>query len=199
MATCNTSAKIWQGINGPGEVSANPSGEAGVEYRRITGYCKYLIGSDGSVWGTVARGPRCGSMVKMRPAPDDRGRLATVLVRDDGKNVTWKVHSLVLCAFAGPPSIGLEACHENDVCTDNRASNLRWDTEKSNAGDKKKNGLDNTGSRHGSTHMTEGDAFEIMRLAMSGVRSVDIAEMFSIAPNTVGSLLARNAFWATGN
>ena len=56
-----------------------------------------------------------------------------------GKRTLRKVHTLVLTAFVGPRPDGMEACHENDVKADNRLENLRWDTKRANAADKRGN------------------------------------------------------------
>lgn len=58
----------------------------------------------------------------------------------NGIQVNRSVHQLVLEAFVGPRPSGLEGCHWNDVKTDNRLVNLRWDTHKANELDKVRNG-----------------------------------------------------------
>lgn len=45
------------------------------------------------------------------------------------------VHRLVLEAFVGPRPDGMEVCHNDAVKTDNRPSNLRWDTHSENGRD----------------------------------------------------------------
>lgn len=49
--------------------------------------------------------------------------------------VTKKVHHLVLEAFHGPRPTGLHGCHNNGDPLDNRAGNLRWDTQSGNMRD----------------------------------------------------------------
>ena len=53
----------------------------------------------------------------------------------NGTRKTWKIHALVLLAFVGPRPEGYFACHNNGDNTDNRLSNLRWDTAAANAAD----------------------------------------------------------------
>lgn len=60
-----------------------------------------------------------------------------------GQRRTYRMHTLVLVAFVGPRPPGLEACHLDGDCTNNRLSNLRWDTHLANEQDK---------SRHGTHH-----------------------------------------------
>ncbi len=57
-------------------------------------------------------------------------------LRMPGKAKTWFVHSLVLTAFAGPRPKGMIACHIDGDPTNNHASNLRWDTHRSNHQDR---------------------------------------------------------------
>jgi len=53
----------------------------------------------------------------------------------DNKLTTKLVHLLVLEAFVGPRPDGMEACHYDGNKTNNRLSNLRWDTKAANAED----------------------------------------------------------------
>lgn len=67
----------------------------------------------------------------LRPGKDKSGYL---VVRLGGK--TQRVHSLVANAFIGPRPSHLEICHNNGVKTDNRSSNLRYDTHRANMADR---------------------------------------------------------------
>lgn len=59
------------------------------------------------------------------------GHLRVTLARG-GKTVTRSVHALVLAAFVGPRPEGLEGCHGDGDPSNNRLSNLRWDTTSNN-------------------------------------------------------------------
>lgn len=58
-----------------------------------------------------------------------------VCFQADGKKKYYYVHVLVLDAFVGPRPKGMEACHNDGDGTNNKLSNLRWDTHKANIQD----------------------------------------------------------------
>lgn len=62
------------------------------------------------------------------------------VVLSNGEHVNRSRHRLVLEAFVGPCPPGMEACHWNDIKTDNRLANLRWDTHAANGRDCVRNG-----------------------------------------------------------
>lgn len=86
----------------------------------------------------------------LKPTADSDGYLHVGLCRDNRKR-TRSVHLLVLEAFVGPCPEGLEGCHANDVKSDNRLTNLRWDTRSANTYDRIRNG------NHYSARKTECD------------------------------------------
>lgn len=67
-----------------------------------------------------------------------------------------KVHHLVLEAFAGERPSGMEACHWNDIPTDNRLANLRWATQSDNTFDRVRNGKHHEARK---THCKRGHEF----------------------------------------
>ena len=77
--------------------------------------------------------------LKVRPARPG-GEPLYVRLSLDGKSRIRYVHTLVLEAFVGPRPEGMECCHNNGDCHDNRLENLRWDTPKANGEDMVKHG-----------------------------------------------------------
>lgn len=75
----------------------------------------------------------------LRPGRQVNGALFVFLSNGKRKKVRT-VHQLVLEAFVGPRPVGLEGCHWNDVKTDNRLENLRYDTHSANGLDCIRNG-----------------------------------------------------------
>jgi hypothetical protein len=127
------------------------------EWRPIPGYDGYDVSDQGNVrswrlrgwdsyWGRRATNP------KLLSPQLCRGYLAVLLVCGDKKK-NAKVHALVLSAFVGPKPPGSHGCHENGDRTDNRVSNLRWDTATANAADRERHGRTARGERSGAaTH-----------------------------------------------
>lgn len=67
----------------------------------------------------------------LSPAMGPGGYLFVVLSKK-GKQHARRVHQLVLGCFVGPRPEGMVVCHNNDVKTDNRLENLRYDTRRAN-------------------------------------------------------------------
>lgn len=53
----------------------------------------------------------------------------------DGRNINYRVHSLVLTHFKGERPEGMECCHNDGNKENNRVDNLRWDTHENNLED----------------------------------------------------------------
>lgn len=75
-----------------------------------------------------------------------------VTLKDRGREQSEYVHRLVLAAFCGAPSEGMEGCHNSGNTEDNHLTNLRWDTRSANHLDKNKHGTMLRGERWRRTH-----------------------------------------------
>ncbi|MCD1287308.1 MULTISPECIES: NUMOD4 motif-containing HNH endonuclease [unclassified Brevibacterium] len=120
----------------------------------------YEVSSIGNL-RTVERKDSLGRRRKSRPRkpalkPD--GYLQVMLFKD-GVNRNHYVQRLVLEAFAGPCPPLREACHRNDIKTDNRAENLRWGTRQENMIDQARNGR-SVGSKM--SECIRGHAFDVI-------------------------------------
>ena len=76
----------------------------------------------------------------LKAAPNDRGYL-TVVLCNNGKNKTFKVHQLVAMAFLNHKPCGLKLVvdHKNEIKTDNRLENLQILTNRKNLSKSVKN------------------------------------------------------------
>lgn len=85
------------------------------------------------------------------------GHYYSVKLRAPGqKGQTRRVHILVALAFLGPRPEGMDTCHNNGDKSDNRLSNLRYDSHAANAAD-----MVAHGRHHGArqTHCKRGHEF----------------------------------------
>jgi hypothetical protein len=104
-------------------------------WKRIPGYRWYEVSDRGRV---VSRRGGVRFLAQQMRGKPPRLYPAVTLYRG-GRPETRFVHQLVLLAFRGPCPPGMECCHENDVATDNRLSNLRYDSKLANAADRVRN------------------------------------------------------------
>lgn len=72
--------------------------------------------------------------------PDPAGYMQLCLSDVTKKRHNIRIHIVVAQTFLGFPEKGLIVCHYNDIKTDNRLENLRYDTHKSNILDAQRNG-----------------------------------------------------------
>lgn len=135
------------------------------QWRAIPGFEGYYEASDQgrvrSVDRAVPRGNHLkrirGRILRPRRNPTGVGYWLVDLQRD-GKSYTHYVHTAVLLAFAGPRPDGAVACHNDGDANNNCASNLRWDTQRSNIHDIVKHGRHNNASK---THCPRGHLFDV--------------------------------------
>ena len=163
-----------------------------VTYRTVPGFPKYRVGDDGSVW----------SQWKHPRNPDGKWKRLSfgssgypeVHLRSRGRNWHVRVHVLVLLVFIGPCPPGMEACHDNDIKSDCRLSNLRWGTRLSNRHDAVRNGKTSRGSNRPLAKMTEGDIPQIIAWRHVGRSLRWIAEQLGVKESQV-SLAYRGLSW----
>ncbi|QZT61237.1 NUMOD4 motif-containing HNH endonuclease [Mycolicibacterium austroafricanum] len=112
------------------------------EWRPIPGFEGYYeasrIGRVRSLSRVVTRTNHSSMALKgriLKPHIRKNNGYYVVGLSRNGKPRNYYVHRLVLMAFRGLPEPGQEGCHENDIRTDNRLENLRWDTHLENVHD----------------------------------------------------------------
>lgn len=70
---------------------------------------------------------------------DKRGYMQLCLSDINKKRHNLRIHIVVTQTFLGMPDEGLVVCHYDDNKLNNRLDNLRYDTQKANMEDKKRN------------------------------------------------------------
>lgn len=104
------------------------------------------------------------------------------------------IHRLMLEAFVGPCPPGMVACHNDGNKLNNLISNLRWDTPRNNELDKKRHGVDNTGSRNGQTILCENDVRIIRKLVDNGMTQKEVAKLYNIGTATTSNICNKKSW-----
>lgn len=99
-------------------------------WKRIPNYSKYEASNLGRI--KTFNWKNKGIERVMKPALDPNGYYRTVLIRDDGKYTTVKVHRIICQTFLDNPENKPAVNHKNFVRSDNRLENLEWCTFKEN-------------------------------------------------------------------
>ncbi len=94
----------------------------------IPNFPDYQITKYGRVWSKPRNGTRGGWIQSFVGV---KGYVFINLYNKEGIHQK-RIHRLVLETFVGPCPSNMEACHYNNIKTDNYLDNLRWDTKSAN-------------------------------------------------------------------
>lgn len=124
-----------------------------------------------------------GEMVR-KPVAGKTGYLQVRLVNEAGTFKAHYIHALVLEAFVGPRPEGFDACHEDGDRSNNRISNLRWDSRAGNHADKKRHGTGTVGEKHPMAKLTDAQV-RALRIRRAEGESVSVlAAEFNVSRMT---------------
>jgi hypothetical protein len=146
---------------------------------------RYCVSSMGRI-----RGPRG----LLRTPPANQGYEVVHM----GRRGQQLVHRVVLETFVGPCPTGRECCHGDDDKTNNRLSNLRWDTHDANVEDKVVNGKTTSGGRHGNSRMSNEQVVELLYRYREGERPRDLLNDYPIKSAQMFRILAGKTGWTDG-
>lgn len=198
------------------------------EWKDIPGFPGYEASSLGRIRSWLIANGRPGRSAHpriLKPGPGRSGGKKVTLVRSNGPRRSAPVHQLVLEAFVGPRPAGMECCHFPDRDrSNNRLSNIRWDTKLANAADREihgttargeKNGAHTKpwrrasgkrqgaytkpecvlrGSRHGRSLVNENDVRDIRAARAAGEKLRRIAEKYGVHVSTI-HLICKRRNW----
>lgn len=131
-----------------------------VKLKYIKGYAKkYGVTVDGIIWSS-----KSGKWRKLKICTTKKGYQTVSLCRN-GKMKTHLVHKLVMEAFRGPKTKGMEIRHFPDRNpANNKLSNLSYGTKSQNQRDRLFHGTDSNGIKSGTSKLTEKEVCEIRLL-----------------------------------
>ena len=175
-----------------------PEDVARVEYRPVPAASDYRVGDDGSVW--KRRGGADGGWRRVKLTRSHRDRpywhLVVTLYLGGGRCVQRKVHRVVLEAFVGPCPHGMQCCHNDGDVTNNRLSNLRWDTAKANANDRDLHGTHPRGDECQHRKLNSVNVETILAMCARGIPKTRIADEFRVSERLVRAIVAGEC-WVT--
>lgn len=119
-----------------------------------------------------------------------RNNYRYVTLCDSGNKKNRYVHELVLTCFIGPRNVGMQGCHNDGDTSNNKLSNLRWDTAKGNAKDKDLHGTHLKGERSGTAKLSTQQILEIRNKALTTFHHVIAAE-YNISRQQVDRIVNR--------
>jgi hypothetical protein len=152
-------------------------------WKDIAGYPRYQVSSLGRIRTWLGRkGARLPEPWILKQA-EVRG-YRRISLTQDGEDSGHFVHRLVLEAFVGPRPDGMQACHQNGVRSDNRCTNLRWDTCKRNHADKRAHGTAQIGEKHPRAILDEASVVQ-MRVHKGWLGSDVLASTFGVCRSAV--------------
>lgn len=93
-------------------------------------------------------------------------------------------------AHGKPPMEHMDCAHSchTPACCNPR--HLRWATRAENEADKRLNGTDNRGERHGKTTLTASDVLAIRAARRAGVRNAELARRYSITRGSISNIMS---------
>lgn len=107
-----------------------------MQWRVVPGWDAYEVSSRGHVRRCLAGNSHTGVAGHVLK-PKALGRYLGVLLSQDGRTATAKIHRLVLITFVGsPPTPKHEGAHWDGNPHNNNLTNLRWATRAENQADK---------------------------------------------------------------
>jgi len=155
----------------------------------VAGYeGRYLVSDKGRV-KSLPNKTRKTELIMKTTAHPKSGHLLVTLTRNVDrttyKQTKYYVHHLVLIAFTGPRPEGLIGCHDDGVPTNNKSTNLRWDTNSSNQMDRVTHGTSNRGAANGQVVLTEESVRDIKRRLKAGETQSSIAAIHGVSRSAI--------------
>ena len=123
------------------------------------------------------------------------GHLKVNIRNYNNKRFGRYVHQLILETFIGSMPNNMECCHNDGNPINNKLSNLRWDTPKSNASDRTKHGRTIRGEKFWNTVLNEYQVRIIKQLLIFKILPPkEIAEIFKVSRSCIYHISNQNSW-----
>ena len=167
--------------------------------RPIPNFPGYFADIEGNIWTGLKPGGRnhkcinTNTPIRVLKYYKNKSGYFKVSLHKDKKIYYKSIHRLILETFVGPCPFGMESCHNDGNPSNNKLSNLRWDTPSNNMKDKIKHGTlvipDNRGEKHGKSKLTDLDVIEIKKLLKEKqLKQHEIARIFGVSKERITTI-----------
>lgn len=156
-------------------------------WKPIAGFPGYEASDQGQIRSWVApRGMR--SFPRVLTGGRDKDGYVKFVLCPGGRREHVRRASLIAITFIGPRPPGMVVCHGNNDRTDDRAVNLRWDTQKANIADQERHGTRAHGEDNPQAILTE----EQVAAIRAGGGSLRVwAERLGVSRSTIDAVRRR--------
>lgn len=163
-------------------------------FKKIPNYSLYEVSNKGNIKTKNWKNTKTTAILK--PVLDKNGYLRTVLIRDDGKYTTIKVHRIVCSAFLGN-IVGLEVNHKDGNKSNNDISNLELVTHSENIKHSFANNLQsNIGEKNPISKLNEIKVLEIRNKFKKHVYTREmLSKEYNVSISCIKDVLIRRS-WA---
>lgn len=164
-------------------------------YPFAKGYEVSTFGRVRSYWSNCSSGAFIREKWKiLKPWTANRGYFM-LAVKGPERRLFLCVSRMVLETFvSASPGPHYQCCHNNGNHTDNRLSNLRWDTCKGNNADKNLHGTMSKGEDRWNSLLTESKVREIWRLYSGRINMTQISKRLNVHRTTVSDVINRRTW-----
>ena len=158
------------------------------ELRSIPGFDGYLADSDGHIWST--RRGRWGTGPKMLQLAESfcKNGYSRVNVNNGKKKCSQLTGKLVALAFHGPCPEGLEVSHQDNDPSNNRPSNLLYETHLDNMRRQVDAGTRIYSIHHTNCPLTKQQVKAIRERRAQGEKLLPLAKEFGVSISTISNI-----------
>ena len=163
----------------------------------IPGFSRYTIDYYGTIRSKSYK--NTGRKRKLKPALDACGYLRTMLLGDDGKYHTVKVHRISALAFHGESN--LDVNHKDGIKTNNYWSNLEYVSKSENTLHAYRTGLlkPKKGVQNGNSKLNDNAVKDIREVARRGGRYYGrkaLAEKYGVSESHIKHIVNNKKLWS---
>lgn len=166
--------------------------------KEIPGFSRYFATEDGSLYSKDYK--RTGLTKVIKPAKDANGYLRTMLLSDNGKYCTVKVHRIVALAYFGQSDLTVN--HKNGIKSDNSVSNLEYCTRGENIKHAyrvlKRQSSMREGAENRNAKLTASQVLEIRKWAKDHGRYYgrnELAKKYGVSPAHIKDIVNNKQLW----